>query len=587
MSVRLPNPWGRFVPNLSKCLLSIPQKQWLVDEIILHGKTAAEVGAKYSMSRNTLSKWVNRCRKGSILHEKRGRPEVISLPTETEIIRRVTQNVHNMTTADFETDLQKLHRENIVATTETAECSVRPISRRSVSRLVAKLKLKKGKAEQTTDARALATADKLNSVSIAAAHYLMVPLTSPHLMINADGTSYATGGGLSAGIKVYFLDEAQNGTTLKVPAQKDKTLTSYFVKYYMCMTATGVTAAPIYICADENMKEGIIDVHEIPGLGVGQDITASGWVVFSKTRSVNEEFYRWWFTTIFTKFVIDLRSMYDLTDAVRAYFNLGGEDVQVKPFRSPAIQELCKEMNIIIGKPPASTTSISQPCDVEKVFMASKTKNKHIKHYKDIPQAAMNTRLRKMLIDHDSITGKKFKSHHIKGLILGLQIVQYILQTTSKKDTIMDSFEKTGQYMKATGKCSVEKILGQCKETFTTDEVTRVWANLPNLCNILKLKGELQEKDFAPLAMGGETPVGSRSRDELVLNRRRFCFLTHPSLVMREAQKADEKGAAVEVKALKAAKRKSDAEAKRLNPPAKKARRNAAVAVVAMENIVV
>ena len=158
---------------------------------------------------------------------------------------------------------------------------------------MAKLKLKKGKAEQTTDARALATADKLNSVSIAAAHYLMVPLTSPHLMINADGTSYATGGGLTAGIKVYFLDEAQNGTTLKVPALKDKTLTSYFVKYYMCMTATGVTAAPIYICADENMKEGIIDVHEIPGLGVGQDINASGWVIFSKAKYVSEEFYRW------------------------------------------------------------------------------------------------------------------------------------------------------------------------------------------------------------------------------------------------------------------------------------------------------
>ena len=143
-----------------------------------------------------------------------------------------------------------------------------------------KLKLKKPKAEQTTDARALATADKLNSVSIAAAHYLMVPLTSPHLMINADGTSYATG--LTSGINVYFLEYSQKGATLKVPAQKDKTLTGYFIKYYMCMTA-GETAAPIYICADENMKEGTIDVHEIPGLGIGQDITASGWVVFSKT----------------------------------------------------------------------------------------------------------------------------------------------------------------------------------------------------------------------------------------------------------------------------------------------------------------
>ena len=122
------------------------------------------------------------------------------MPIETELRRRVTGGIHNITTADFETDLQKLHRENVVATTKTAECSVRPISRRSVGRLKTKLKLKKAKAEQTTDARALATADKLNSVSIAAAHYLMVPLTSPHLMINADSTSYATGGGLTSGI---------------------------------------------------------------------------------------------------------------------------------------------------------------------------------------------------------------------------------------------------------------------------------------------------------------------------------------------------------------------------------------------------
>ena len=141
----------------------------------------------------------------------------------------------------------------------------------------------------------------------------------------------------------------------------------------------------------------------------------------------------------------------------------------------------------------------------------------------------------------------------------------------------MDSFEITGQYMKATGKCSVEKILGQCKQAFTTEEVTKVWSLLPTLCDVLKLRGELQEKDFLPLGMSDEAPARKKSRDELVLNRRRFYFLTHPSLVMREA---DEKGAVLEDRALKAAKRKSDAEARKLNPSAKKARRNTAVAVV-------
>ena len=128
MSVRLPNPLDKFVPNLSKSLLTIPQKQWLANEVIHHGKTAAEVGAKYSINRNTISKWVSKCRKGLIMHEKGVRPEVITLPIENELRRRVTGDIHNMTTTDFETDLQKLHRENVVATTKTAEWSVRSVS---------------------------------------------------------------------------------------------------------------------------------------------------------------------------------------------------------------------------------------------------------------------------------------------------------------------------------------------------------------------------------------------------------------------------------------------------------------------------
>jgi hypothetical protein len=60
-----------------------------------------------------------------------------------------------------------------------------------------KMGLKTGNAEQTTDTRAVATADKLNAVSVAAAHFFMMPLTSPHVVINADGTSFQTGGGLT------------------------------------------------------------------------------------------------------------------------------------------------------------------------------------------------------------------------------------------------------------------------------------------------------------------------------------------------------------------------------------------------------
>jgi hypothetical protein len=119
-----------------------------------------------------------------------------------------------------------------------AMCSVKPIFRRSSARVEQKMNLKQGIAEQTTDTRAVATKEKLNSVSIAAAHYLTVPLSTPYLIINPDGASYSTGGGFTG---------EQKGATSKVPAQKEIALTAFFVKYYLCMTAAGAIAAPIYI----------------------------------------------------------------------------------------------------------------------------------------------------------------------------------------------------------------------------------------------------------------------------------------------------------------------------------------------------
>ena len=580
MPTRLPNPWGRSNLSLAKHNFTIEQKQWIINEIDYHGVKASTLGTKYSLDRRLLCKWVSRYRQSGKVCVN-GRPILIGSPIIKKLTTLVSNEIHNKTRTAFVEDLQSLHKENVVQSTNMAMCSVKPISRRSIARVVKKMNLKQGKAEQTTDARAVATADKLNSVSIAAAHYLTVPLSTPYLIINADGTSYSTGGGLTDGVEVYYLADAQQGATLKVPAQKESTLTAYFVKYYLCMTAAGALAAPIYICADENMKEGVIDVHEVVGLGVGQEVLSTGWVVFAKTRSVNEEFYRWWFMTVFRKFIIDLRMLHNISDAVPVYFTLDGEDVQIKPLRTSTIQDICSEMNIIIGKPPASTTSISQPCDTGKIFMSSKTKNKNLKRVQDIADAAMNTKLRDVIKKHDLFTGKKFKPHHIKAFILGIQVVQHFLQTTLRKDLVCYSFSITGQYMRGTGKCDVDRILGQCKVPFTTEEVTKIWEYLPTLCNIFKEKGELMEKDLLPLGMSEPPQYGKKSRDDLVLNRRRFCFLTNPALIQREAAKATLKDAAVVEKADKAGKRKAAAEEKRLAPkPAKRARRNAVVAPV-------
>ena len=87
----------------------------------------------------------------------------------------------------------------------------------------------------------------------AVAHHAMVPLTSPYLLFNADGTSSQTEGGLTDLVKVKYLPydwEARNVRPLKVAAQKDGQLVSFFIKYYMFVNAVGDIGAPIYIIAD-------------------------------------------------------------------------------------------------------------------------------------------------------------------------------------------------------------------------------------------------------------------------------------------------------------------------------------------------
>lgn len=91
----------------------------------------------------------------------------------------------------------------------------------------------------------------------AVAHHLVMPLTNAHIAVNAEGTSYQTGGALTDKIQVIFDPEKQKarGGPLKVLPVKGSRLTAYFMKFYLSMNA----APPIYIWADGNMAAGVID----------------------------------------------------------------------------------------------------------------------------------------------------------------------------------------------------------------------------------------------------------------------------------------------------------------------------------------
>ena len=235
----------------------------------------------------------------------------------------------------------------------------------------------------------------------------MVLLTSPYLMFNADDTSFQKEGGLTDLVKVKYLPddwEAKGGRPLKVAAQKDGQLVSFFIKYCMFVNAVGNIGAPIYIIADFNMEENSIDVHEVKGMEICTDLHAITYVIFCKTRSANTEFYRWFFKKVFVKFVLDCRITYSIHDSIPAYFCLDGESDQINPMREDDTIELCREYNIVIGKLPASTTSISQPLDVGKDFVGAKTINRGVTTASErsaFMEITVTERIKAMIRDHE------------------------------------------------------------------------------------------------------------------------------------------------------------------------------------------
>jgi hypothetical protein len=561
--VRSVCPFGRFSKKVDVKDVSVEQKLWLINEILYHHVDVKILTEKYQFSRTYLPKMVSRFVKDKILRAKVGRPLIFEVEELEKIKEAISATIHNTTAVEFSEILQKervMKSENIAG---VAACSTQIVSRRTRGRCSDRMGLKKGYGEQSTDARDVATANKYNAVSVAAAHYLMMPLTDPNLVINADGTSFQTGGALTDKVCVIYDPDEQKlrGGPLKVSAVKGGSLVAFFIKYYLCMNATGTTAPAIYIIADINMEEGVIDVHPVVGLGVGTDITANGYVVFAKTRSVNEEFYRWWFNNIFVEFVMKLRIIYNIADSIPSYFTLDGEDTQIKPMQTEEMAAKCNELNIVIGKPPASTTSITQPCDAGKCFLSAKTKKKNIKMISDVVEINMTNRLKEMIREHERKVGHAMPAHHVKSAVEGLQLVQYILQTTLRKDIIIESFKITGQYDPTKGGCNVDRILGQCKVPFTVKEVAKVKEVLPHLCTLLKQNGELKEADYEILGFDqGDDP--HRDRDNLVLNRRRFVFLHNIQVIAREDKKRQDKVDAEVLRVVKAAKRKADAAAK-------------------------
>ena len=281
------------------------EKEWIAKRIISGEKNVKELVRQYNLNKETILSWCKRINKGFNLRGKGGRPMLISPKKQEKLIDALSnkkyqtpKNVFKNLVNDIIVE-QATERGNSISSTTAA-------STRTFKRYEKALHINSGNAEQTTNARMKATESVKNAVSFIAMNSLMLESTDDDdlicsksmLNLNVDATQFAVGYKGDQAVEVKYIgDEVKKNTSndaLKCePVKGDNQIGLFTIKYYALVNAFGKTGKPIFVIAHDDMDEDDIDVYEVPGLSIGTEISATGYVVFCKTRFCNDAFYTW------------------------------------------------------------------------------------------------------------------------------------------------------------------------------------------------------------------------------------------------------------------------------------------------------
>lgn len=520
--------------------LSQKVKYWLAYLAERADSSHRQVGKVYNISHVTIGKWVLAMKENRILHEKGGRPCLVDAQTAAFIMTSLhapmpVPQFKSLVDKAVEDRFQELNRPML---------QFNGLSRQSMKRLKARYELKSGNAEENTKAREVAVSCPRNALTFAAMNKYMSEKVSKHTMLNMDATQFEVGNTHEERVASVYLARPADGKPLKVPKQDDTDHGGlhYYIKYFLLMTADGRRADPVFCIADPSMKEDEYTAYYIEGLGI--DTTAIGkafgWLVVCSTRCCNVAFYKWLNRELIVPTVQKIKAANNLPDTATTFLQLDGEAVQIAPYEDDVVLEQLAEHNIVVGKPPASTTSITQPCDVGNCFKAAKTHLKavHDRHVETDPMRKVLEAKLKEHIDarkaayikkHGCDTGFKSLASHKKVAALGLLRVLTALKDTMKISTIEKSFEKCGVYP-----YSFKKIMQQCTAKLTPAMVAQMEACMPAMVQLFKEKGEVSDADMDAMGL----PAGRGVKDTGAVQKRRSIILTHPQHIAKEFVKA-------------------------------------------------
>ena len=444
-------PWGRGNVDLKGMKLTSEQKDWLgklMDDDKISLKKCA---VKYNLSMGVLSKYLKRFREGLNTTSNGGRPKKLSSPGKLAFkLRADTGRVSNSSNKNSDV-INEIALEEHIKNGKAAN-TFKPLSKRTVARIKKKVGLKSGNASPSTRARIIACLSIKNAISFAAMNKLMVTNCKPHLILNSDATQFKVGCDSNQKIIVEYV-LGIHGRKMSLKAEPDKQsagIVAFYIKYYLLMSAAGVASDAVYVIQNSFMPAGEIDVYEVHGLQTHSGIEGKGYVVFCESRACNLKFYKWYVQTILIPHVNNIRRLKNFTLQDHCWYQLDGEEMQIQCFEHQDIIDLLKAANITVGKPPGSTTEITQPCDAGYIFESAKATGKTLNDGDVSDNIDMvnilNGIVQQHRIKYIDKDGKKMTDAHKKMAVHGLLRVQLCLMVAISPRKIQESFRKCGIY---------------------------------------------------------------------------------------------------------------------------------------------
>lgn len=573
------NPFRRGDKSYLTNGFSREQKQHLLTRIWgapNQRKEMQSLSQQYNVKMETLKSWVQRHKTVSSIQAHGGRKKIFDETAEAEIRSKVTDGIYQPRVTTMKSFLvdqagKTLEREGNSAIQAN-------VSKQTRLRLMDRLGVKVVGAEKMTNARDQATRDIYTYVTFAAMNNSLVVRggVKADLIFNFDGTSHTVGGSGGDDDKVWIIPEKKKkevevikkpscGVKTDPGAKGDQEFTKYTIKQVILMSAAGQQCDPVFILADPNLTPEECCIYPVKGLGVGTNFDNLGNVVIMNDRSGNREFYRWLILDVLVPWIDKIRDYYELGIEKTAYVNFDGEDVQINPMFDEDIVQLLKEKNIQLGKVPGSSTQNTQAADAGHVFISIKTTNKGLNDHSVKHQTPLIDRLTAVFKAHNAylnspergdarLKGRKKKTvaadaiemnpQHVRLAKYGLLRVLMALQNSLRPHMIRESFQVVGVWP-----FSLDRTLSNCKTPIRVNDKANIESQLEALTDNFEENGEISDFDLQNTFGIAPTFPFAKSKDALVLSRRRAVQLTHPKIVEKQQKYYRDRDAKKVVKA--------------------------------------